>query len=80
MEGVEDCLLWIACEEVEEVVGCGAVGCGGVEEQAVGLGGAGDGGEPAVEDGEFVGEGGEDGEGLGIEALHDGEGEGGGDG
>lgn len=60
-EGIEDRLLRVACEEVKGVVGCGAVGCRGVEEQPIGLSRAGDGGEPAVEYGEFVGESGENG-------------------
>lgn len=48
VEGIEDRLLGVACEELQRVVGGGAVGCGGVEEQAVGLGRAGYGREPVT--------------------------------
>lgn len=56
-------------------MGGGTVGGGGVKEEAVGLRGAGDGREPAVEDCEFSDEGGVDWEVLRAEAFHDGCGE-----
>lgn len=50
----------------------GTVGGGGVDEEAVGLCGAREGGEPPVESREFLGEFGEDWDGFRVEALHDG--------
>lgn len=42
-----------------------------MDEQAVGLRGGGHGGEPPIEHGELIGEGGVDGDGLGLESAHD---------
>ncbi|KAF7045354.1 hypothetical protein CFC21_054466 [Triticum aestivum] len=71
LEAVEDGLLREAVDEVLAGVEGEAVGGGGVDEEPVGLRGGGHGREPAVEDGELVGERGVDGDGVGREAAHD---------
>ena len=74
-EGVKDGALRVAAEEVPLVVGDGAVGGGGVEEQPVGLRGPRDGGEPAVEHREGGGQRGEGREPRRGEPPHDGVGQ-----
>lgn len=71
-EGVEDGFLGEAVDEILADIAHGAVRGGGVDVEAVGLGGGGDGGEPLVQDSEVVSQFGVDGEDFGLEGAHHG--------
>lgn len=71
LEAIKDGLLREAMDEVLAGVEGEAMGGRGVDVEAVGLRGGGDGGEPPVEHRELVGEGGVYGDGLWLESAHD---------
>lgn len=71
LEAIEDGLLREAMDEVLAGIEGEAMGGRGMDVEAIGLGGGGHGGEPPVEHGELVGEGGVDRHGLRLEPAHD---------